>query len=161
MQQPGISGDADANDSQSSVQKIIHNMLMSPQFGGGGGMGMGTTGGDVKNINGMMSTSSNAAMHGGGGNGNILVGTGVTNGNPGIGVSGMGNINNGFSQSAAMPNGIRATLGHSLSVNGRVGMAMTHDQGMNSQQDVSNQLLNSLGAVDAFNSLQFDWKPSP
>ncbi|KAL0438182.1 UNVERIFIED_CONTAM: Transcriptional corepressor SEUSS [Sesamum latifolium] len=34
MQQPSLSGDADANDSQSSVQKIIHDMMVSSQLGG-------------------------------------------------------------------------------------------------------------------------------
>ncbi|KAK6115631.1 hypothetical protein DH2020_007900 [Rehmannia glutinosa] len=153
--QPAISGDADANDSQSSVQKIIHDMMMSSQLGGGGMVGLGS---DMKNVNGVLSTSGNAGMNGG----NILVGTGVANGNAGIGVSGFGSIGNGLGQSA-MVNGIRAALGNnSLSMNGRVGMTMGREQSMNSQQqDMSNQLLTGLGAVNGFNNLQFDWKASP
>ncbi|KAG6419764.1 hypothetical protein SASPL_116276 [Salvia splendens] len=156
MPQPTLSGDADANDSQSSVQKIIHDMMMSSQLGGGG---MGMTGGDVKNVNGMFSTGSNGSVSGG----NILVGTGVANGNPGTGVSGFGSMGNGLGQSA-MVNGIRAALANnSLSMNGRVAMAMAREQGMNSQQqDMSNQLLaGGLSAVNGFNNLQFDWKASP
>ncbi|XP_051151041.1 transcriptional corepressor SEUSS-like isoform X2 [Andrographis paniculata] len=158
MQQPGISGDADPNDSQSSVQKIIHDMLMSPQFGGGSAMGMGATGSDMKNINGMLSASSNT-----GANGNILVGTGVANGNADLGVSSMGSMSNGPGGRSAMANGIRAALGHtSLPINGRAGMTMAREQGMSSQQqDVGSQLLTGLGAVNAFNSLQFEWKSSP
>ncbi|KAH6789132.1 SEUSS transcriptional co-regulator [Perilla frutescens var. frutescens] len=160
MPQPTLSGDADANDSQSSVQKIIHDMMMTSQLPGGGMAGLGMMGGgDVKSVNGMLSTSGNAGVSGG----NILVGTGVANGNPGIGVSGFGSMGNGFGQSA-MVNGIRAALvNNSLSMNGRVAMAMAREQGMNSQQqDMGNQLLTGgLGAVNGFNNLQFDWKASP
>lgn len=159
MPQPTLSGDADANDSQSSVQKIIHDMMMTSQLGGNGMGGLGMMGGDVKNVNGMLSTSGNAGVSGG----NILVGTGVANGNPGIGVSGFGSMGNGLGQSA-MVNGIRAALvNNSLSMNGRVAMAMAREQGMNSQQqDMGNQLLTGgLGAVNGFNNLQFDWKASP
>lgn len=157
MQQPALSGDADANDSQSSVQKIIHDMMMSSHLGGGGGgmMGMGSMGGDVKNMNGMLSASNNG--------GNILVGTGVANGNnTGIGVSGFGSVGNGLGQSA-MVNGIRAALGNnSMSMNGRIGMHMTREQGMNSQQqEMGSQLLNGFGSINGFNNLQFDWKASP
>ncbi|PIN14134.1 LIM domain binding protein LDB1/NLI/CLIM [Handroanthus impetiginosus] len=153
MQQPALSSDADANDSQSSVQKIIHDVMMSSQLGGSGMMGVGSMGSDVKNVNGMLSTNSNAGMNGG----NILVGTGVANGNPGISVSGFGSVGNGLGQST-MVNGIRAALGNnSLSMNGRVGMTVTREQGMNpQQQDMGNQLLTSLGAVNGFNNLQFD-----
>ncbi|KAK6114987.1 hypothetical protein DH2020_007256 [Rehmannia glutinosa] len=135
MQQPSISGDADANDSQSSVQKIIHDMMMSSQIGGNGMMGMGAMNTDVKNVNGVLSANNNnAGMNGS----NILVG-------------------NGLGQSA-MVNGIRAALGNnnnSMSMNGRVGMAMGREQSM-SQQDLGNQLLSGLGAVNGFNDLQFD-----
>lgn len=61
QQQPSIQGDGDGNDSQSSVQKIIHNMMMSSQLGGSGMMGMG---GDVKNVNGMLSVAGNGGLVG-------------------------------------------------------------------------------------------------
>ncbi|KAK6114981.1 hypothetical protein DH2020_007250 [Rehmannia glutinosa] len=140
MQQPSISGDAEANDSQSSVQKIIHDMMMSSQIGGNVMMGMGTMNTGVKNVNGVLSANNNNA---GMNDSNILVG-------------------NGLGQSA-MVKGIRAALGNnnnSMSMNGRVGMAMGREQSM-SQQDLGNQLLSGLGAVNGFNDLQFDWKGSP
>lgn len=148
MPQPTLSGDAEPNDSQSSVQKIIHDMMMTSQLGGGGMSGLGMIGGDMKNVNGMLSSGNN----GGGGGPNILVGTGVPNG-----------MGNGMGQSA-MVDGIRAALANnSLSMNGRVAMAMAREQGMSSQQqDMSNQLLSGgLGAVNGYNNLQFDWKGSP
>ncbi|KAL0326086.1 UNVERIFIED_CONTAM: Transcriptional corepressor SEUSS [Sesamum radiatum] len=158
MQQPSLSGDADANDSQSSVQKIIHDMMMSSQLGGGGMMGMGTMGSDMKNVNGMLSASSNTGTNGS----NTLVGNGLANGNPGIGGSGFGSIGNGLGQTATV-NGIRSALGNnSLSMNGRAGLTMAREQSMNQQQqDLGNQLLSGLGAVNGFNNLQFDWKASP
>ncbi|KAL3840063.1 hypothetical protein ACJIZ3_024654 [Penstemon smallii] len=161
QQQPALSGDnTDANDSQSSVQKIIHDMMMSSQLGGGGMMGMGNMNNDVKNVNGMSSpASNNVGMNG---SSNILVGNGLANGIGGSGYGGMGQ--------SAMVNGIRAALGNnnSLSMNGRaVGLAMSREQSMNhhhqqqQQQDLGNQLLNGLGAVNGFNNPQFDWKASP
>ncbi|KAL6504517.1 hypothetical protein OROGR_026440 [Orobanche gracilis] len=156
QQQTALSVDPDPNDSQSSVQKIIHDMMMSSQLGGGGMVGLCPMGG-VKNANGVLSSGSIGGINGG----NILVGTGMGNG---IGVSGFRGMQNGLGQTA-MVNGIRAAFenNHSLSMNGRVGMVtIGREQGMNSQQqDMSNQLLSSLGAVNGFNNLQFDWKSSP
>ncbi|KZV41761.1 hypothetical protein F511_22572 [Dorcoceras hygrometricum] len=152
MQQPAVSSNADANESQSSVQKIINDMRMSSQFGGGSMMGMGTMG-SVKNVNGMLNTN-NAGLNGS----NFLVGNGMANCNPSIGGLGFGNISNGLGQSA-MANGIRAALGNnSLSMNGRVGMGMTRQQSMSQhhQQDLGNQLLGGLGTASGFNNLQFD-----
>lgn len=138
QQQPSLRGDGDGNDSQSSVQKIIHNMMMSSQLGGSGMMGMGTVGGDVKNGNGMLPVAGN------GGNG--LVGH-MANGNRGVGGSGFGNMSNGQGQ-MGMGNGIRAAVGN---MNGRVGMTMGQQQ-----QDLGNQMLSGLGAINGFNDLQFD-----
>ncbi|KAK4481330.1 hypothetical protein RD792_012215 [Penstemon davidsonii] len=156
QQQPTLSGDnTDANDSQSSVQKIIHDMMMTSQLGGGGMMGMGNINNDVKNVNGMLSpASNNGGMNG---SNNILVGNGLASGIGGSGYGGMGQ--------SAMVNGIRAALGNnnSMSMNGRgVGMAMSREQSMNhhhqqqQQQDLGNRLLNGLGTVNGFNNLQFD-----
>jgi hypothetical protein len=59
-------------------------------------------------------------------------------------------------------NGIRAAMGNNSIMNGRMGMpSMVRDQSMNHQQDLGNQLLSGLGAVNGFSNLQFDWKPSP
>lgn len=155
MQQPALSSDTDANDSQSSVQKIIHEMMMSSQIGGGM-MGVNNLGNDVKNVNGILPTT-NMGLN----NNNCLVGNGVSSSNTGLGGTGFGSMTNGLGQ-AAMVNGIRAALGsNSMSMNGRVGMSMARDQSMNQQQDLGNQLLSGLGAVNGYNNLQFDWKGSP
>lgn len=155
MQQPCVSGDADVNDSQSSVQKILQNMMMSSQLGGTGVMGMGTMSGNMKNANGMLSANNSAGMNGI----HSLVGHGVANGNPGISGPGFGNISNGHDQSTTA-NGVRTN--NTSSMNGRVGLTMSRDQGLSQQQhDLGNQLLNGLGTVNGFNDLQFDWKSSP
>lgn len=157
MQQPALSGEADPSDSQSSVQKIIHEMLSGQLNGTGGMVGVGALGNDVKSVNGMMPTSNNTVRNGGNG----LVGNGSVNNNSGIGGGGFGTMGGGLGQSA-MVNGIRAAVGNNPVMNGRVGMTtMARDQGMNHQQDLGNQFLSGLGAVNGFNNLQFDWKPSP
>ncbi|KAI4307187.1 hypothetical protein L6164_030401 [Bauhinia variegata] len=158
QQQPSLSGEADPSDAQSSVQKIIHDMMMSNQMNGTVGMaGVGSLGNDVKNVNGIMQGSTNTGLN----SGNcMVVGNGALNSsNSGVGVGGYGAMG-GLVQSA-MVSGIRAALGNNSVMNGRGGMAsMARDQAMN-QQDLSNQLLNGIGAVNGFNNLQFDWKSSP
>ncbi|KHN44265.1 Transcriptional corepressor SEUSS [Glycine soja] len=156
QQQPSISGEPDPSDAQSSVQKIIHEMMMSSQINGNGGMvGVGSLGNDVKNVNGILPVSANTGLNGGNG----LVGNGTMNSNSGVGVGNYGTM--GLGQSA-MPNGIRSAMVNNSIMNGRGGMAsLARDQAMNHQQDMSNQLLSGLGAVGGFSNLQFDWKPSP
>ncbi|MCE2054917.1 hypothetical protein HAX54_041636 [Datura stramonium] len=159
MQQPAHSSDVDANDTQSSVQKIIHEMMMSSQLGGSGMVGSGTIGNDIKNVHGMMATSNNSILNGS----NCLVRNGTANANNNTGVgAGFGSMNNGLGQ-AAMVNGIRAALGNNPSaMNGLVGMTMARERSMSQQQqDLGNQLLSGLEAVNGFNNLQFDWKTSP
>ena len=160
MQHPqsSLSGEADPSDAQSSVQKIIHEMMMSSHMNGAGGMvGVGSLGNDVKNVNGILPVSTNTGLNNGG---NGLVGNGALNSNSGgVGIGSYGAV--GIGQSA-MPNGMRAAMGNNSMMNGRGGMAsIARDQAMNHQQDLSNQLLSGLGAVNGFNNLQFDWKPSP
>ncbi|KAD6796170.1 hypothetical protein E3N88_07066 [Mikania micrantha] len=46
---PGLSSDADLNNSQSSVQKILHEMMSSSQLGGGGSGDMNKNSGFVRN----------------------------------------------------------------------------------------------------------------
>ncbi|GKV31074.1 hypothetical protein SLEP1_g39812 [Rubroshorea leprosula] len=161
VQQPALSGEADPSESQSSVQKILQEMMMSNQLSGPGGMvGVGSLGNDVKSVNGLLQTSNNAVLNGGNG----LVGNGVVNNNSGIGRAAFGTMSGGLGQSAMVNGGIRAAMGHNnLMMNGRMGMTtMARDQGMNhQQQDLGNQLLSGLGAANGFNNLQFDWKPSP
>ncbi|CAL1412657.1 unnamed protein product [Linum trigynum] len=160
QQQPALSSDGDHGDSQSSVQKIIHDIMMNNQMN------------DVKTVNpanGILQANSNI----GGGMINNLNNMG------GSGFGSMGGVGVG-GQSVAMANGMRATAmvggggnnnNNSLMMNGRMAMAsMVREQAMNhhlhhnhhqQQQDLGNQLLSGLGAVNGFNNLQFDWKPSP
>ncbi|CAK9134245.1 unnamed protein product [Ilex paraguariensis] len=156
MQQPALSGDADPNDSQSSVQKILQEIILSNQLGGGM-VGVGSMANDVKNVNGILPTSHNAGLN----SGNCLMGNGTANSNSCIGVAGFGSMSNGLGQSA-MVNGIRAAMGNnSMTMNGRIGISMSRDHNMNQQQqDLGNQLLNGIGAVNGFSNLQFDWKTS-
>ncbi|KAI8013238.1 Transcriptional corepressor SEUSS [Camellia lanceoleosa] len=158
QQQPALSSDADPSDSQSSVQKILQEMMMSTQMNGGGGMvGVGSLGNDVKNV-GMLPTSNSTGLNGG----NSLLGNGTANSNAGMGGAGYGSMGSGLGQSA-MLNGIRASMGNnSMAMNGRVSMAaMARDPNLSHQQALGDQLLSGLGAVNGFNNLQFDWKPSP
>jgi len=143
--QPSLSGDADPSDAQNSVQKIIHEMMMSSQMNGTGGMAgaAGSIGNDLKNVNGILPMSANTGLN----NGN-----GTVNSNSGVGSYGTV----GFGPST-MPNGIRAAMVNHSVMNGRGGMAsIARDQAMNHQQDLSNQLLSSLGAVNGFSNFQFD-----
>ncbi|KAL1533529.1 transcriptional corepressor SEUSS-like isoform X2 [Salvia divinorum] len=157
MQQPSISGDADVHDSQSSVQKIIHDMMMTSQLGGAGMMGAGAMSTDIKNVNGMLSANNTAAMNGI----NSLTGHGVANGNPLMGGLGFGNLSNGHGRSTPA-NGVLSAVGNNaLSMNGRAGLAMAREQSLSQQQDLGSQLHDGMGTVNGFNDIQFDWKSSP
>ena len=122
---------------------------------------VGPLGNDVKNVNGILPTSNSAGLNGG------LVGNGPVNSTtPGIGGGGFGNMGGGGLGQSAMVNGMRAAMvgnNNSMTMNGgRLGMThMSRDQSINHQQDLGNQLLGGLGAVNGFSNLQFDWKPSP
>lgn len=156
IHQPALSGEGDTNDTQSSVQKLIQEMMMSSQLNGGGMMGISSLGSDAKNVSGILPMSGNSALNG-------LVGNGPTNSNSSMGGGPLGGMGGGMGQ-ASMVNGIRAAMGNnSVVMNGRVGMAsLARDQSVNhQQQDLGNQMLSGLGAVNGFNSLQYDWKPSP
>jgi hypothetical protein len=71
LQQPALSGEADHGDSESSAQKIIHEIMSSNQLNGSGGMvGVGSLVNDVKNVNGILPTGNNTVFN----RGNCLVG---------------------------------------------------------------------------------------
>ncbi|KAK7385067.1 hypothetical protein VNO78_30774 [Psophocarpus tetragonolobus] len=155
QQQTSLPAEADPTDAQSSVQKIIHEMMMPSQMNGPGGMaGVGSLGNDMKNVNGILPVSNNTGLNSG------LVGNGVVNSNSGVGVGGYGTMGLGPS---SMTNGMRPVMGHNSIMNGRGGMAsLARDQVMNHQQDLSSHILSGLGAVSGFNNhLPYDWKPSP
>ncbi|KAI5424827.1 hypothetical protein KIW84_030855 [Lathyrus oleraceus] len=139
-----ISGEADpSNDAQNSVQKIIHEMMISSQMNRTGGMvGANSLGNDMKNVNGILPASTNTGLNGGNG----MMGNRGVNSNPGVG--GYGTMGLGPS---GLHNGMRPGMGNNSVMNGRGGMtSLTREQAMNHQQDMSSQLLSGLGAVNGF-----------
>ncbi|KAL2476228.1 transcriptional corepressor SEUSS-like [Abeliophyllum distichum] len=114
-------------------------MMMASQLGGGSMVDMETMGNNVKNINGLSSSSNNSRLSdrsgvvGSGGARHfnlrgpplappVVVGNRVVNGNPSIGGSGFETMGNGLGQSI-MVNGIRATPGNnSMNMNRRGSM---------------------------------------
>ncbi|KAF8026517.1 hypothetical protein BT93_F3106 [Corymbia citriodora subsp. variegata] len=156
---PAISSEGDANDNQSCVQKILQNVISSQLNGSGGMVGISSMGNDMKNVNGLSPTCSSMGQNSTG----CFVGNGPTSGNPGFGSSGYGTMVGGMGQGqSAMVSGLRSAMANGSLMNGRVGMMpMVRGQSTNHQQDLSNQLLNGLGAANGFADLQFDWKPSP
>ncbi|GAB4830648.1 hypothetical protein Ancab_020413 [Ancistrocladus abbreviatus] len=158
MQQPSLSsGEGDTNDSQSSVQKIIKEMMMSSQLDSTGGMmGVASLGNDVKNVNGILSAGSNLGIS----DPNCLMANEPANSNSNTGGAGFG-MGSGISQSTRV-NGIRTAMSNNpVPVNGRVEIApIAREPSLNhQQQDLGNQLLSGLGAVNGFSNLQLDWKP--
>ncbi|KAK9076174.1 hypothetical protein SSX86_004507 [Deinandra increscens subsp. villosa] len=65
LQHPALSSDADLNDSQSSVQKILHEMMSSSssQLGGGGNGDMNNSGFARNGVRGNNSLSMNGTSH--------------------------------------------------------------------------------------------------
>lgn len=134
----------ESNESQSSVQRILQEMMMQSQMNG-----VGQVGSDIKRAN-TITPGLNGV--------NSLVGNPITNnaGMNGMGFGGMG----GISQS------MRTAMGNNAMVmNGRTGMnhsahdltQLSHQQ---QQRDIGSQLLGGLRAANSFNNLQYDWKSS-
>jgi hypothetical protein len=126
---------SDADDSQSSVQRILqlHEMMMSSQLNGVGTM-----------ANTEMKPRVNGVMPGLNGYGSNMMGVP----SPGPGSSGMrASINSG-----------------AMVMNGRAGMNQSHDptvisHGNNHQQEMGGQMMGGLRSVNSFNNL-YDWKPN-
>ncbi|KAG9131379.1 hypothetical protein Leryth_019630 [Lithospermum erythrorhizon] len=129
IQQPALSGDVNGDDSQSSVQKIIHDIMLSSNLSGG-------------TVNGTLQINNNQNFNGNNVAGNI---------NAGIGGTGFGSMANRLGQ-PTMVNGIQPGLANnSMSINGRVGVALSRNQSMNQR----NQMLSGLGTINGFNNTQF------
>lgn len=149
--------EVEPNDSQSSVQKILQEVMSSQMNGAGGIVGVGSLGNDVKHVNGNLPTSSNTGLSS---SSNNLLGNGMAH-SSNMGGSLYGNMAAGMG-SSAMANGVRAVMGNNSFMNGRGMAPMIRDQSMSgNQQDLSNQLLSGLRAGNGFNNLQYEWKPSP
>ncbi|KAG7037277.1 Transcriptional corepressor SEUSS, partial [Cucurbita argyrosperma subsp. argyrosperma] len=154
LQQPTHSSEADQSDSQSSMQKIIQEYMMSNQLNGMNTMaGVSSLAEDVKPVNGMLAANNIMSLNGR----NCLVGSGTANGVSGIRSMGYGSMGGGGLAQASMVNGMKSAMGSNSISNGRIGMAsLAREQSIN-HQDLGDQLLNGLGAVNGFNNLQFDY----
>jgi hypothetical protein len=141
---PSRAQEPEPSDSQSSVQRIIQEMMMHPHMNGAGPVGsdMKRTNAVIPSLNGVKS----------------LIGNPMTN-NPGINGVGFGAMG-GLDQSMRTAMGNNAML-----INGRSGMnqsahdltQLSHQQ---QQRDIGNQLLGGLRAANSFHNLQYDWKSS-
>ncbi|KAG2615205.1 hypothetical protein PVAP13_3NG070800 [Panicum virgatum] len=132
------------NESQSSVQRILQEMMMQSQMNG-----VGPVGGDMKRAN-TITPGLNGV--------NSFVGNPMTN-NPGM--NGMG-----FGAMGGIGQSMRTAMGNNaMAMNGRTGMnhsahdltQLSHQQ---QQRDIGSQLLGGLRAANSFNNLQYDWKSS-
>jgi hypothetical protein len=140
------------NESQSSVQRILQEMMSSQMNG------VGHSGNDMKRPNGLTPGVNGV---------NCLVGNAVTN-HSGMGGMGFGSMG-GFGSNPAASGLRMAMANNAMSMSGRMGMHHSaHDlsqlgqqqQQHQQQHDIGNQLLGGLRAVNSFNNLQYDWKPS-
>ncbi|XVE86537.1 hypothetical protein DITRI_Ditri18aG0041300 [Diplodiscus trichospermus] len=148
-QQSSQSSEFDPNESQSSVEKIIQEMMISSQFSEAGGtVGVDSVGNNLKNNNGLPQVS-----------GSCLIGNGFINNNSGIGGGGFENLSGGMGPSPN-PSAMRSAMGNnSMNFTGRVSMPLMPQDALNhQQQELASRLLNGLGAANGFNNLQFDWK---
>jgi len=139
--------EAEPSDSQSSVQKILQDLMSSC---------VGHSGNDTKTPNGL--------THGVNGV-NCLVGNAVTN-NSGMGGMGFGAMNGfGHGMRTAMTNnpmamGARMGMNHSAHDLSQLGQLHQQQQQHQQQHDIGNQLLGGFRSASSFNNIQYDWKPS-
>ncbi|KAI4389741.1 hypothetical protein MLD38_001936 [Melastoma candidum] len=158
MHQSHSASEAEPNIAQSSVQKILRE-VMSGQLNGAGGMGgsgSGSLSNDVKHANGLLPAANGPGLS----NANTLLVNGSTP-NSAMVASSFGGMVGSLVQ-PPMVNGLRSAMVNNPMLNGRAGAAsIMRDPGMTNQQDFNNQLMNGLRAVNGFNDLQYDWKPSP
>ncbi|CAK7355008.1 unnamed protein product [Dovyalis caffra] len=144
MQQSSQSNEVDPNEFQSSVEKIIQEMMISSQFSGSGSMGsVDYEGNNMKDINKVTQSRQNMLTSGPCLEGNLM----GNNKSSTVG-GGFGNLN-GQNRLSASTSGITTAMGNaSGTLSGRFAMpVMNHDAGMNHQQQaLAYQLLNGLGA---------------
>ncbi|KAK1588619.1 hypothetical protein Q3G72_025138 [Acer saccharum] len=156
IQPSSQSNEVDPNDSESSFEKILQEIMISSQVSSGGiTVNVGSVGNNVKSINGTAQLSHNSIS-----NGNCLVGNGIFNNHSAIS-TGLGNLGGGPGVSTTAC-GIKGSHGNNLgALTGRAGMPlMPQDASMNYHQqlEMANRLRNGLGAVNAFSNLQSEWK---
>ncbi|XWS33154.1 hypothetical protein CRYUN_Cryun22dG0054400 [Craigia yunnanensis] len=136
-QQSSQSSEVHLNESQSSVEKIIQEIMISSQFSEAGSMvSGGSVGNNLKRNKGLLQVS-----------GSCLMGNGFINNNSGIGGGGFGNLSAGMCHSP-YPTGMRSAMGNnSLNFTGSMSMPMMPQDAMSrQQQELAIRLLNGLGA---------------
>lgn len=143
QQQPATQTQEDANDTQSSMQQIIQEMMMSSPVNS-----VSSLGNEGKGMNGM------TPLNGGG----MTTNSGASSN---MGYGSMGGV-----ASSATLSALRSAMVNSVTaMNGRIGMSqMLQDpSSMNHQQqpqDMGNRLMGGLGS-NSFSNLHYDWKTSP
>ncbi|KAK7853582.1 transcriptional corepressor seuss [Quercus suber] len=142
--------EANLNESQSSIEKILQEIMNSSQYNGDSSLvSVGSLGSNMNNVNCHSSALTST---------NSLVGNGIVNkNNSGLPCGRFGNQSGsiGLSNNAS---GMRTAMGNNYgTLTGRVGVPlMRQDANMNlEQQELANGFLN---AVNGFNGPQFDWK---
>ncbi|XP_022774728.1 transcriptional corepressor SEUSS-like isoform X2 [Durio zibethinus] len=143
------SSEVDPNESQSSVEKIIQEIMISSQFSEAGSsvVSVGSVGSNLKNNNGFPQVS-----------GSCLMGNRFINNNSGTGGGGFGNLSDSMGLSPN-PTAMRSAMGNNfMNFTGRVSMPLMPQEAVtHQQQELAYRLLSGLGA-DGFNNLEFDWK---
>ncbi|GMY12456.1 transcriptional corepressor SEUSS-like [Fagus crenata] len=152
-QQHSSQSEANLNESQSSIEKILHEIMNSSQYSGERSMvSVGSLGSNLNNVNSRSTTLTST---------NSQVGNGIANNNnSGLPYGGFGNMGGSIGLSNAA-RGMRTAMGNnSGTLTGRAGFPLIpQDASMNlQQQELTNGLLNGRGVVNGFNSPQFDWK---
>jgi len=152
MEQSSQSNEVDPNEFQSSVEKIIQEMMISSQFSGAGGMvSVDYEGNDIKDINRVTRSTQNVFT-----SGPCLERNVMGNKKSGTVDGGFGSLN-GQNHISASTSRFTAAMGNvSSTLSGRFAMpVMDHDAGMNHQQQALAYQLR-LGAVNRFLDNQFD-----
>ncbi|KAJ6733717.1 LIM DOMAIN-BINDING PROTEIN [Salix koriyanagi] len=153
MQQSSQSNEVDPNEFQSSVEKIMQEMMISSQFSGAGGMVRADYEGNNMDINRATQSRKNVLTSSPYLEDNAMRNKSINGG------EGFGNLN-GKNHLSASTSGITADMGNvSGTLSGRFAMpVMDHDTGMNhQQQDLAYQLHNGIGAVYRYLDPQLDW----
>ncbi|KAM3708624.1 hypothetical protein ACJW31_02G110500 [Castanea mollissima] len=141
--------EANLNESQSSIEKILHEIMNSSQYNGDSSLvSVGSLGSNMNNVNSRSSALTST---------NSPVGNGIDNkNNSGLPCGRFGNQGGsiGLSNNAS---GMRTAMGNNYgTLTGRLGVPLIpQDANMNlEQQELANGFLN---AVNGFNGPQFDW----
>ena len=153
MQQSSQSNEVDPNEFQSSVEKIMQEMMISSQFSGAGGMVRFDYEGNNMDINRATQSRKNVLTSSSYLEDNAMRNKSINGG------EGFGNLN-GKNHLSASTSGITADMGNvSGTLSSRFAMpVMDHDTVMNhQQQDLAYQLHNGIGAVYRYLDPQLDW----